>query len=80
VAPLLWWDFRVDPQCRAAAELNWSSAQSAKVELQRFHAELRERTDTKERLVLAELSEKAGEGNVLRAVAGPAERPPLGRR
>ena len=48
--------------------MRWPSAQSAKVELQDFNLE-RERTDDEERLVLAELLEKAGESDFLRAVA-----------
>jgi len=32
-------EFRVDPQCRAAMWLRWSSVRSAKVELQNFNLE-----------------------------------------
>ena len=42
---------------------------SAKVELQNFDLKPREDAMTEERLVLAELLEKAGDGDFLRAVA-----------
>src|SRR5207237_1132977 len=58
----------VDPQRRAAVWLRWPSAQSAKVELQTSTWSARGPM-TEERLVLAELLEKAGESDFLRAVA-----------
>src|SRR5215471_3607537 len=68
--PRWWWSFRVGPQCRAAVWLRWSSARSAKVELQQTSTWSLRGPMTEERLVLAELLEKAGEGDFLRAVAG----------
>src|SRR5436190_1137923 len=61
-------EFWVDPQRRAAVWLRWPSAQSAKVELQTSTWSARGPM-TEERLVLAELLEKAGESDFLRAVA-----------
>ena len=50
-------------------ELRWRSGQSAKVELQDFNLKRARGPMTEERLVLAELLEKAGDGDFLRAVA-----------
>jgi transposase-like protein len=49
--------------------LRWSSVRSAKVELQDFDLKHVEDAMTEDRLVLAELLEKAGGGDFLRAVA-----------
>jgi hypothetical protein len=62
-------EFQVTPQCRAAVSLRWPLGETAKVELQRLQPEAREDPMTEERLVLAELLEKAGAGDFLRAVA-----------
>jgi hypothetical protein len=48
--------------------MRWPSDQTAKVELRDFNRKEREDPMTEERLVLAELLEKAGEGDFLRAV------------
>lgn len=58
------------PQESARAGVaRWSPGRSAKVELRRFTLTLTEGPMTEERMALAELVQKAGEGDFLRAVA-----------
>src|SRR5438046_7199431 len=57
------------PRCRAAVELRWPSGQSANGGVADFNLKRTRGPMTEERLVLAELLEKASDGDFLRAVA-----------